>query len=175
MGSFTVARRLEGDPKQARALLDDFANIASWSSKVVASKATNKKQGVGAERRCEFDADGKMWLQERLIAKDDKSITVSILDGAGPMRTAVAVFLVEGNVVSIGFRFKMKWGILGSLMGLLMAPMLKKRFGLLLADLDAASGAPPTTPAEPKNKPKATAKAPAKKAARKKAAKKVNA
>lgn len=85
MPSELVARReIEVDADAAWAVLADFVRTDVWNPEVPRSHGTSGiDRGLGARRRCIFDARGKKWTEELITAFDDvgRSFTLKIVDG----------------------------------------------------------------------------------------------
>lgn len=145
MGIITVTRRMQADPDAVWAVLDDFGSIANWSSGVTRSENTNAiARGIGAERHCDFDAKGRQWAKERITARSDDNIHISIYETNAPMSRFEADITVRpsgsGSHLTFLMDIVVKGGPLGKVMEVLMVRrQLRKQIGQLLADLDAAS------------------------------------
>ena len=65
-------------------MLADFTGTYRWNPVVPRSHPVgDRTTGLDAHRRCEFDDDGTKWLEERIIAFDERNhrYTLQILDG----------------------------------------------------------------------------------------------
>lgn len=84
MGTLTVRRTLDHPLESVWPVLADFAGTAVWNPDVLASAAVgDRRTGLGARRRCEFDTEGRKWTEEEIVAFDegDHRYTLRIMEG----------------------------------------------------------------------------------------------
>lgn len=112
------------------AILDDFGGVEKFSIGVEKSPIIGEKNsGLGAKRHCVFY--DKTSVVEEIIEYDEKnSFKVVLTEHSMPMKAMYAGFRVEKVTdesceVSMHMDFVVKFGLLGSLMGLMMRPVMK--------------------------------------------------
>ena len=112
------------------AILDDFGGVEKFSIGVEKSPLIGEKNsGLGAKRHCVFY--DKTSVDEEIIEYEEKkSFKVVLTEYSMPMKAMVAGFRVEKVTdtsceVSMYMDFVVKFGLLGSLMGMMMRPVMK--------------------------------------------------
>ncbi len=145
MGSFTETRTTSATPDAVWKVLDDVGNIARWSSGVATSRIRNNiERGIGAERHCEFDAQGKKWVNERVTARGDDHMVIQIYETNAPVHSIESTTRVRpvgsGSRIDMTIDMDVKGGPLAPILEmLLMRPHFRKAVTQLLADLDNAA------------------------------------
>lgn len=145
MATVIQTRTTPASPEAVWKVLDDFANIADYSSGVASSVALNQiESGVGAERKCEFDPKGKQWVEERVTERTDDAMRIAITKTNAPLKFAEGYIQVapggSGSQITMTFDMKAKGGVLAPVLEtVLMKPNFNKAIKALLADIDAAS------------------------------------
>ena len=131
-------------------LVQDIGTTAEWNPEVLRSRSLGaQRTGLGARRRCEFDEDGRKWVEETVTGYDERmrSLTVRLDEGpARPPLHEVAATLVVTPVPG-GCRVKMTFHLtprgLGQRLVALAAPLALRGVGRrILAGLDAHARAP---------------------------------
>lgn len=120
-------------------VLADFPNIANWNSGVKASHATSDAiEGVGAQRHCDLAPLGA--LEETIAAWEPGERLVVNIDSAEklPIERGVATFTIGDTATEVDYEYEPA-GVIGRLMGPILARQLTKGFDGFLADLDAAA------------------------------------
>ncbi|MGB1696833.1 MAG: SRPBCC family protein [Thermoplasmatota archaeon] len=145
MATVMQTRTTAARPEAIWNILDDFANISKYSKGVATSVPLNNiKSGVGAERKCEFDAKGKQWVEERVTERTDTAMRIAITKTNAPLKFAEGYMQVKpagsGSQITMTFDMKAKGGPLAPVLeALLMKPSFNKAIKALLADIDAAA------------------------------------
>lgn len=138
-------RTTPAQPEAVWNILDDFANISKYSRGVESSIALNNiESGVGAERKCEFDAKGKQWVEERVTERTDAAMRIAITKTNAPLKFAEGFIEVQpagsGSQIKMTFTANAKGGILAPVLEtLLIKPNFNKAIKALLADIDSAA------------------------------------
>ncbi len=120
-------------------VLADFPNISTWNGGIKASHATSTATaGVGAQRHCDLAPLGT--LEETIAEWVDGERMVVNIDSATklPIERGVAIFTIGDDTTEIDYEYEPK-GLLGKLMGPILARQLTKGFTGFLDDLDAAA------------------------------------
>ncbi len=120
---------------------DDFGNIANFHPGLESSHLLGGSEttGLGAERQCNLK-DGKNYIQERIVDYvPNKRLSIDIYSGTMPLKSAQATVELKGlgvnrTEVRMKMDYRMKFGVLGRLMGQLMKPQFRK---LLQSALDS--------------------------------------
>ncbi|NRB40194.1 MAG: SRPBCC family protein [Pseudomonadales bacterium] len=98
-------------------------------------------QGLGATRRCEF-YDGTSVVEEVVEWEEGKKLSLALSKFSMPFESAVGTMSVEsaGNNashVTLQMDFKVKYGFIGKIMGLIMMkPFMKMVFAKVLKGLN---------------------------------------
>lgn len=146
----TVASVVQMDVAAGRVwkILDDFGRVEDFSVGVAQSSLVGDlPTGLGAKRRCVFH-DNSSVLEEIVAYDPNRGFTVELSEFTMPMKSMSASFRVDpcGESrcqVSMQMRFEVKWGVFGSVMGMvLMRPAMKRVQKTLLSGLayHAATG-----------------------------------
>lgn len=93
----SVQREVDAPADAAWAVVDDFANIANWTSSIQRSELvgdSNLASGLGAERVCEL-GPGKV-LEERIVEyTDGERLTIDVYGVRGlPVKSSLSTFTV---------------------------------------------------------------------------------
>lgn len=144
MGNFTLHHTTPATPDAVWAVIDDFGSIAQVSRGVARAELLNDVVGVGQERYCAFDANGKQWVRERISERGDHHIVITIYETNAPMKHLEGTIRVtpagSGSQISMTMDMKVKGGPLGDLMEVaLVRPKFKKAVQALLEDLGTAA------------------------------------
>lgn len=119
--------------------VDEFNDIYKYNPNLRHSRALEggpAEIGLGSRRQCDLK-DGRNWIRETIVGFErDEEIVVDIYDGSLPLKKAVATFIFEsteadGTLVNVRMDFVPRYGVLGRL----MAPMMKRRFSVVLKSL----------------------------------------
>lgn len=132
----SVQREVDAPADAAWAVVDDFANIANWTSSIQRSELvgdSNLASGLGAERVCEL-GPGKV-LEERIVEyTDGERLTIDVYGVRGlPVKSSLSTFTVsaKGNGRStITFDAEVVPKMPAFIVSLLR-PVLTKRFSAL--------------------------------------------
>jgi ligand-binding SRPBCC domain-containing protein len=117
-------------------ILTDLEQVKHYNTNVDSVSYTSEnKTGVGSSRHCNFK--GKGFAKERVTAVvDKKSVSMEIYESDMPMKymrwTNSLVEQDGQTVMTATTDFKMKFGLLGTLMEKLM---VRKKFDSVLTDL----------------------------------------
>lgn len=145
MTQIHLERRIHAPKERVWEVLANFSGVSLYNPSVPNSYTLNAQHtGLGAERRCEFDAEGSKFIDERIIGwQEGQSYDVEIFDGnqIPPVKNLVATLAVQelGNdsIVSFTFSYTPKFGPIGILMNIFMLQRLMTRVGNgILAGLD---------------------------------------
>ena len=120
----------------------DFGNIYKWNPNVPKSYSTNSKStGLGAERHCDLDPQGKNSIEERVVQwNEGEMMEVLITDGKGtpPWKNPTAKIELFDEKGGTRFRFTFSYGMkLGPIGKLMDRFMIQPQFGPVIAQLPA--------------------------------------
>ena len=156
MGSITVNKKINYPASMAWSFIADYANISKIHPMLTNSfiNEGSMEKGLGAERSCQMPA-GMNLVEEVIDWQEGESYTIRVVRTNMPIKTAQATIGVRSlrsqgaNRAEIFFKmiYKVKWGILGKLMDLLMMRwMLLMMVGMLLNSLTKEVAKNATTP-----------------------------
>ena len=123
MTRFTESLSIAAPRDRVWAVLSDIGSIAKWNPGLRNSHATNETIGMGATRHCVISA--KITLDEEVVAYDPpQMITFRITRSDMPFKRADIRFDLEetdeGTRVRVTPDYQIKFGVLGSLLDLVM-------------------------------------------------------
>ncbi len=127
---------VEADKGRVWELLSDFGTIDRYNPFVTKSYIINDTpaRGLGAERHCELDSQGKGYLQERIIEFTEGESYTLVFTAASanvPVREIFLTFAVGevsgGTRVSMTYQYRMKYGVLGLLLEAVVVKSMLKR------------------------------------------------
>ena len=142
MGTITVKKKINYPTDIAWSLISDYANIYKFHPMLTNSFINHGSTscGIGAERTCQMPAG--MNLVERVIDwQEGESYTVRITSTNMPINTAQATIGVRAintdlSLLHFKINYKVKFGILGKLMDILMMRwMFRIMIGMLINSL----------------------------------------
>ncbi|MEM8814554.1 MAG: SRPBCC family protein [Pseudomonadota bacterium] len=143
MYNVTVARTLNAPLDAVWESWADFGNVAVWHPLVAHSKLLGdpaEAVQVGSRRQCDL-ADGKNWVREEIVEmQQDRRIGIKLYEGTMPLKTALATVAfgtpdAARTRVHLSMDFEPKFGLLGRL----MAPMIKRQFKRMFAEILATN------------------------------------
>ncbi len=127
---------VEADKARVWELLSDFGTIDRYNPFVPKSYIINDApaRGLGAERHCDLDSEGKGYLRERIIEFNEGESYTLVFTAASAslpvheMFITFAVAVVAGGTrVSMTYHYRMKYGVVGRLMeAVVVKPMLTR-------------------------------------------------
>lgn len=112
------------------AILDDFGGVEKFSIGIKKSPIIGDKQtGLAAKRHCQF-YDNTSVVEEIIEYEAGTSFKVLLTEFTMPMKTMYAGFKViklseTSCEVSMYMTYRVKYGLLGALLGLMMRPVMK--------------------------------------------------
>ncbi len=139
MQKIKVIRIVNASVARVWASWDDFANIADFNPGVSSSRLLSEQSAPtaqGARRECEL-ADGKNWLREKVVQYEPQSrMKIEVYESSLPIDSMHAALdfkelAPELTQVTMTSEFEPKMGALGKV----MAPLMKRRFRLMLEAL----------------------------------------
>ncbi len=140
MSTFSVNRTIKANTNEVWQALADIGNIYEWNPGVVHSEVTSDQAtGLGAERHC--DLGGKNYLDEEVVDWEvDQRLTMRIVGTNLPFKTADIRFTLrpenDATTITVSPEYKLKFGIIGSLLdALFVHRTYKKGMGDLLDGL----------------------------------------
>lgn len=145
MAKVTVERTVNAPVAKVWEAWDDFGNIARFNPGIAASRLINNsaETGLDAQRQCDFTADGKQYIRERVIGyQPQKQLRIDIYEGTVPLKEAQATIDFEAlGPEQTRVRFTMEFTPKMGLLGTLMVPMMKTKFAKMLGGLLDANAA----------------------------------
>lgn len=133
----TTSKRIAARAGDVWELLDDFGSFHLVNPLLECSPVINGvARGVGAERECQF-YDGSM-IRERITAvRAGQSIEIAITASSLPIREGRVLLSVaqedpEHSRITLDATITLEFGVLGRLLGIVMQPVLKSQFNLVL-------------------------------------------
>ena len=135
MPTINVERTIDAPKDKVWEVMANFPGIANYSPGVVKSYTINgtASSGLGAERTCEFNADGSTNVQERIVRYEEgESFDVIIYDGTLPMpvNNMVATFSLHPvNNKQTTLRATVNYELKSNPMYWLMGKFMFPRFG----------------------------------------------
>ena len=137
---------------QAWEVLADFENVHAFAPGIKASPLVGeKKDGLGACRRCHFSVGGMSMVETITSWEDGESLTVELSEFPMPFHTARMTFSISplnGSrcMARAVLHYDMKYGVIGSVMNAVMIrPMMGMQLGKLLRNLESYAKSSPTT------------------------------
>lgn len=133
MSTFTKETRIEAPRTEVWKVLADLGSIEKWHPGVVRSYSTSDEPGgEGATRHCDVKGMGgnTAFLEERAFEwREGESFKMDIYETNLPIKGNVVTFTVaddgDATLVKISPDYKLKFGLIGSLMDKLM---VRRRF-----------------------------------------------
>ena len=139
-----LTARIESDlsvpGREVWEVLKDFGGHYRFNPLIELSPITNGiTEGLGAEREVQL-YDGSSMLQTILDIDEGRSILVGFTESSLPIRSGTAKFTIEPSDqafchVRIDVVLEPKYGMLGGVLGLLMKPIVRNRYNLVLRGL----------------------------------------
>lgn len=133
----TTSKRITAQAEDVWGLLEDFGNFYRVNPLLECSPVVNGvARGIGAERECQF-YDGST-IRERITAvRAGESMEIAITGSSLPIRDGRVLITVaqedpEHARVTFDATITIKFGVLGRVLGLVMRPVLKSQFNLVL-------------------------------------------
>ena len=136
----TSRTNIDAPPDKVWSVLADLGSIYKWNPGVAKSHTTSElTQGEGATRHC--DLDDKNYLEERAFDwREGESFKIDIFESSMPLESNIVSFQIapagDTTRVSVTADYKLKFGIIGTLMDVLFAKrMLQHGFDDMMAGL----------------------------------------
>ena len=136
----TSTTNIDAPPDKVWSVLADLGGIYKWNHGVAKSHMTSElTQGEGATRHC--DLDDKNYLEERAFNwREGESFKIDVFESSMPLESNIVSFRVtpagDGTRVSVTADYKLKYGIIGTLMDVLFVKrMLQRGFDDMMAGL----------------------------------------
>lgn len=146
MRNIKVARTVAAPQTNVWAVLADYPNISEWNDGVAKSYALgDASEGVGAERRCELDPDGKMKMRETVTEwRPDERLAVAIDEiEKMPIKQATMTFTLcadgDGTAVEMSYDYEPKGGPFAFVLGAMLDGQMKKGFNGFIDHLESAA------------------------------------
>ena len=136
---------IDAPPDKVWSVLADLGSIYKWNPGVAKSHTTSElTQGEGATRHC--DLDDKNYLEERAFDwREGESFKIDVFESSMPLESNIVTFQIapaghtpggDGTRVSVTADYKLKFGIIGTLMDVLFVKrMLQHGFDDMMAGL----------------------------------------
>lgn len=119
---------------------DDFGEVARFHPGIKASRllSGSAQSGIGARRQCDLSDGGKQFVRERIVGySPPHRMVIDIYEATVPIKSAQATLELEpvssGQTrVTMTMEFTPAMGLLGKLMGPIMASQFKSMLGKVL-------------------------------------------
>ncbi|WP_076410791.1 SRPBCC family protein [Shewanella sp. UCD-KL12] len=126
----STAVKMNVSAEKVWGILDDFAGVEKFSIGVKSSPIIgDKRSGLSAKRHCQFYDDTSV-VEEIIEYEAGTSFKVVLTEFTMPMKTMYAGFKViklseTSCEVSMYMTYKVKYGLIGALLGLMMRSVMK--------------------------------------------------
>ena len=139
MSEIKLEIAIDAKPEKVWEVLGDFGNVYKWSPAIRASASVEgHERGGDAIRSCELPGFGS--VNETVTEWSEGEGFTYLAEATGPVKTAVSGWRVRsegaGSVVTVAVDFKVRYGILGTVMDrLIVRRMLRRIVARSLAGL----------------------------------------
>jgi len=140
--SFNISQNIKAEKNKTWNALSDIGNIADFHPNIEKSYIIgDKKQGLGTQAIWKFYEKGEV-TEEITQFTEGESFAVELIEGTIPVTYAETIFTVkkiqdEKTQVDIVMNFKMKFGILGAVMGnIIVKDKMQERMDNFLDSLE---------------------------------------
>ena len=136
-----MTKRIDAAAEDVWAAFNDWGGIWRFQPWVVRSPLLSQKnEGVGAKRRCEF-VDKTSIVETITRIEDGRAVHMSLSEAPKPMKGGTSVIRIsprdKTTDVTVEMDIEIGMGPLGAIMGqLMMKPMMIKRVSLMLDSLE---------------------------------------
>jgi len=136
---------------QAWEVLADFENVHAFAPGIKASPLVGeKKDGLGACRRCHFSVGGMSMVETVTSWEEGESLTVELTEFPMPFHSAritLSITPLDGSrcMARTVLVYDMKYGALGAMLNAVMIrPMMGMQLGKLLRNIERYAKSSPT-------------------------------